>query len=50
MFIREVDEKAPALVASFGLRFALAVTGVATLGIGLYPEPFLRFAQTSLFR
>jgi NADH-quinone oxidoreductase subunit N len=50
MFNREADEKAPALAASFGLRFALGLTGVATLGIGLYPEPFLRFAQTSLFR
>jgi NADH-quinone oxidoreductase subunit N len=50
MFNREADEKAPALAGSFGLRLALAVTGVATLGIGLYPEPFLKFAQTSLFR
>jgi NADH-quinone oxidoreductase subunit N len=50
MFNREADEKVPALAGSFGLRFALAVTGVATLGIGLYPEPFLKFAQTSLFR
>ena len=50
MFNREADEKAPALAASFGLRFALGLSGVATLGIGLYPEPFLRFAQTSLFR
>ena len=50
MFNREADDKAPALAASFGLRFALGLAGVATLGIGLYPEPFLRFAQTSLFR
>jgi NADH-quinone oxidoreductase subunit N len=50
MFNRDADEKAPALAASFGLRFALGLSGVATLGIGLYPEPFLRFAQNSLFR
>jgi len=50
MFNREADAQAPALAGSFGLRFALGLTGVATLGIGLYPEPFLRLAQTSLFR
>ena len=50
MFNREVDERAPVLVGSFGLRLALALSGVATLGIGLYPEPFLKLAQNSLFR
>ena len=30
------------------LRVALAVTGALTLAIGIYPEPFLRLAQTSL--
>jgi len=50
MFNREADAQAPALAGSFGLRFALALTGIATLGIGLYPEPFLKLAQTSLFR
>jgi NADH-quinone oxidoreductase subunit N len=49
MFIREETEKAP-LSASFGLRLALGVTGVLTLVIGLYPEPFLKMAQTSLLR
>ena len=34
--------------ARLGLRVALAVSGIMTLGIGLYPEPFLRLAQTSL--
>jgi len=29
---------------------ALVVSGVLTLGIGIYPEPFLRLAQTSLLR
>jgi NADH-quinone oxidoreductase subunit N len=50
MFNREADDRAPVLAGSFGLRFALAVSGVATLGIGLYPEPFLKLAQNSLFR
>ena len=43
-------KRARRLAGSFGLRFALALSGVATLGIGLYPEPFLQFAQRSLFR
>jgi NADH-quinone oxidoreductase subunit N len=47
MFAAESAETAP-LATSFGLRLALGVTGALTLGIGLYPEPFLRLAQTSL--
>ena len=50
MFNRDAEESAPALAGSFGLRVALALSGIATLGIGLYPEPFLQFAQRSLFR
>src|SRR6185369_1662508 len=49
MFIREEAERAP-LSMSFGLRFALGFTGLLTLVIGVYPEPFLRIAQTSLMR
>src|SRR5690349_1672492 len=49
MFIRESTEKAP-LATSFGLRVALTAAGLMTLAIGLYPEPFLRLAQTSLLR
>jgi NADH-quinone oxidoreductase subunit N len=49
MFTGEQAEKAP-LASSFGLRLALGVTGVLTLLIGVYPEPFLRIAQTSLMR
>ena len=30
---------------SLGFRFALLVTGMLTLAIGIYPEPFLRFAR-----
>ncbi len=32
------------------VRVALAVSGVLTLAIGLYPEPFLRFAESSVAR
>jgi NADH-quinone oxidoreductase subunit N len=46
MFIREATEKAP-LASSVGLRLALVVSGILTLVIGIYPEPFLRMAQTS---
>jgi NADH-quinone oxidoreductase subunit N len=47
MFIGEELEKAP-MATSFGLRVALGVTGFLTLAIGIYPEPFLRLAQTTL--
>jgi NADH-quinone oxidoreductase subunit N len=43
MFVRESTEPAP-LATSAGLRMALGVSGLATLLIGVYPEPFLRFA------
>ena len=49
MFIREAVEEAP-LASSVGLQVALAASGLVTLGIGIYPEPFLRLAQTSLMR
>ena len=43
-----VDETAAAMPAptrSLGFQSALLITGVLTLGIGIYPEPFLRFAR-----
>ena len=49
MFIAELAEREP-LASSVGLRLALVATGVMTLGIGLYPEPFLRFAHINLMR
>ena len=49
MFTGESTEKAP-LATSFGLRVALGVAGTMTLAIGIYPEPFLKLAQTSLLR
>ena len=36
------------LAKSNGVRFALAITGVATLAMGILPEPFLRMAAISL--
>ena len=49
MFVGPLAERTP-LATSFGLKLALAITGIMTLGIGIYPEPFLRLAQTSLLR
>jgi NADH-quinone oxidoreductase subunit N len=44
------QESAVAPTTSFGMKFALTVTGVLTLAIGIYPEPWLRFAQWSITR
>ncbi|HZT28254.1 MAG TPA: NADH-quinone oxidoreductase subunit N [Bryobacteraceae bacterium] len=49
MFIRDAADRVP-LASSLGLRVALGVSGVLTLGIGIYPEPFLQMAQVSLMR
>jgi NADH-quinone oxidoreductase subunit N len=49
MFIGGETEKAP-LAASWGLRLALGVTGFLTLAIGVYPQPFLILATTTLAR
>ncbi len=46
MFISEQKDETP-LASSFGLRLAAGLTGIATLLIGIYPEPFLRLAQAS---
>jgi NADH-quinone oxidoreductase subunit N len=51
MFAREGVPSAEApLASSIGVRVALAVTGALTLFIGIFPEPFLRYAGQSLFR
>jgi len=49
MFVGELREKAP-MATSFGMRVALAVSGVMTLAIGIYPEPLLKFAKESLLK
>jgi NADH-quinone oxidoreductase subunit N len=46
MFTADADANVP-VTPSLGMSVSLAVTGVLTLGIGLYPEPWLRFAQWS---
>jgi NADH-quinone oxidoreductase subunit N len=48
MFIPEGDQKAPALASTVGMRIALGVSALATLVIGIYPQPFLEMAKTSL--
>jgi NADH-quinone oxidoreductase subunit N len=49
MFASPLADQIP-LSTSFGLKLALAVTGIMTLGVGIYPEPFLLMARTSLLR
>jgi len=47
MFVAEAPDREP-VASSFGLRLALGVTGLLTLAIGIYPEPWLGLAQTSV--
>jgi len=49
MFVGELAEKTP-LATSLGLRVALGITGVLTLAVGVYPEPVLRMAQSTLMK
>jgi len=44
MFIGKLADEGP-LTTSFGLRVAAVVTGVLTLAIGIFPEPFVRWTQ-----
>jgi NADH-quinone oxidoreductase subunit N len=48
MFVSDVPAEGE-ISDSFGVKLALAVSAVATLAIGIYPEPFLQIAQRSLF-
>jgi NADH-quinone oxidoreductase subunit N len=48
MFIREAPENEPALATTLPLRVALGVALAATLIIGIYPQPFLDLAKSSL--
>ncbi len=50
VFVEPAEGDIPPLATSFGTRVALAATGVLTLVIGIYPEPFLRLAQLSISR
>jgi NADH-quinone oxidoreductase subunit N len=49
MFMREALDKAR-LPVSLGMRVALGVTALATVIIGVYPEPFIRVVTSSLPR
>ncbi|MBI5281288.1 MAG: NADH-quinone oxidoreductase subunit N [Candidatus Solibacter usitatus] len=50
IFVQKEEQETPPLATSLGVRLALGVTGVLTLLIGVYPEPFLRLAQMSISR
>jgi NADH-quinone oxidoreductase subunit N len=53
MYVDEVKADALAgsrMESSLGIRVALGITAAATVIIGLYPEPFLRFTEISLLR
>jgi NADH-quinone oxidoreductase subunit N len=45
MFLVDGTDAQPAPARSLGFQVALAVTGVLTVLIGIYPEPFLQFAR-----
>jgi NADH-quinone oxidoreductase subunit N len=49
MFQSEQADFGP-ISSSLGVRVALGLSAALTLFIGVYPEPFLRLAQTSLIR
>jgi NADH-quinone oxidoreductase subunit N len=49
MFVGVLAERTP-MATSFGLRLALAITGIMTLAIGIYPQPFLNLAQIAPMR
>ncbi len=50
MYMGQAAERASLISSSVGMRVALGITAAATVVIGLYPEPFLRFAEISLLR
>ncbi len=47
MFMGTAAETAPVRI-SLGMKTALAITAAATIGIGIYPDPFIRAASWSL--
>jgi NADH-quinone oxidoreductase subunit N len=47
MFVRKPLEDAP-LQVSFGMRVALGISALATLAIGIYPNPFIELVNWSL--
>ena len=49
MFVGLLAERTP-VATSFGLKLALAITGIMTLAIGIYPQPFLNLTQIAPLR
>jgi NADH-quinone oxidoreductase subunit N len=49
MFVGVLTEGTP-IATSFGLKLALAITGIMTLAIGIYPQPFLNLTQIAPLR
>jgi len=47
MFVRDPLE-ATRLPVSLGMRFALGITALATIVIGIYPEPFIHSVNWAL--
>jgi NADH-quinone oxidoreductase subunit N len=47
MFMRPAADVEPVRIAP-GLGLALAITGIASIGIGIYPDPFIRAVNWSL--
>jgi NADH:ubiquinone oxidoreductase subunit 2 (subunit N) len=47
MYMRE-PERAERVPMALGVRAALVISAAFTLGIGLYPQPFIRMAQFAL--
>ena len=47
MLVRPAGDS-EAMESSFGMKIALGVTALATIAIGLYPNPFIQFANWSL--
>jgi NADH-quinone oxidoreductase subunit N len=47
MFMRPATDTVPVTISP-GMKFALGITAVATIGIGIYPDPFIRMVNWSL--
>jgi hypothetical protein len=50
MFLEPAAEGVARVGLSAGVRVALGVTGVLTLGAGVYPEPLLQWAVRAVLK
>jgi proton-translocating NADH-quinone oxidoreductase chain N len=48
MFFEKADEDATAITMPVGVQVGLAVTAIAILVVGLYPQPFIEFTTKSI--